>query len=170
MKNQEIRDNFVKLIEKNQGIIFKVSKMYCDNEADREDLFQDILIQLWNAYPSFKGLSKFSTWMYRVALNTAIARVRKGKKLENEQLTPEFKMDVVDGGHENDLEDRIKLLHRAISKLNKAEKAIIMLYMDDYSYEDISDIAGISVSNVGVKIVRIKKKLHTFLKDLGYGS
>ena len=170
MKDQELRDRFIKLIEKNQGIIFKVSKMYCDNETDQEDLFQDILIQLWNAFPSFKGKSKFSTWMYRVALNTAIARIRKEKKLENEELTPEFKFDIPLSEDESDREDRIRLLHRAISKLNKAEKAIIMLYMDDYSYDEISEIAGISVSNVGVKIVRIKKKLQTFLNALGYGS
>lgn len=144
--------------------------MYCDNETDQEDLFQDILIQLWNAFPSFKRKSKFSTWMYRVALNTAIARIRKDKKLKNEELTPEFKFDVSLSEDDGDREDRIRLLHRAISKLNKAEKAIIMLYMDDYSYEEISEIAGISVSNVGVKIVRIKKKLQTFLNALGYGS
>jgi len=170
LKDQELRDSFIKLIEKNQGIIFKVSKMYCDNETDQEDLFQDILIQLWNAYPSFKGLSKFSTWMYRVALNTAIAQIRKGKKLENEELTPEFKFDVPEHEGDDEREERIKLLHRAISRLNKAEKAIIMLYMDDYSYEEISEIVGISVSNVGVKIIRIKKKLQIFLNALGYGS
>jgi len=170
LKDREIKDSFIKLIEKNQGIIFKVSKMYCDNDIDQEDLFQDILIQLWNAYPSFKGHSKFSTWMYRVALNTAISRIRKGKVLDNEELTSDFKFDVSDGETENDLEERSKLLHRAISKLNKAEKAIIMLYMDDYSYEEISEIAGISVSNVGVKIVRIKKKLQMFLNALGYGK
>lgn len=170
MKEREKRENFIQLIEKNQGIIFKVSKMYCDNETDQEDLFQDILIQLWNAYSSFKGQSKFSTWMYRVALNTAIARVRKEKKKPGEELTPEFKFDIPEGDDEKEKEDRIRLLHRAISKLNKAEKAIIMLYMDDYSYEEISEIAGISVSNVGVKIVRIKKKLQTFLNALGYGN
>ena len=142
--------------------------MYCDKEECRRDLFQDILVQLWQSYPSFNKKSKFSTWMYRVALNTAIAQFRKDKK-NNEDLTPDVPVNVPEEESFKEKEDRINLVHKAINKLSKAEKAIIILYMDDYSYEEISEISGLTISNVGVKINRIKTKLQKILKELEYG-
>ena len=142
--------------------------MYCDKDECRQDLFQDILVQLWQSYPSFNNKSKFSTWLYRVALNTAIAQFRKDKK-NNEDSMPEIPVNLVEEETYKEKEDRRKLVQKAISKLNKAEKAIIILYMDDYSYEEISDIAGITMSNVGVKINRIKTKLQKILTELEYG-
>jgi RNA polymerase sigma-70 factor (ECF subfamily) len=106
--------------------------------------------------------------MYRVALNTAIAQFRKDKKV-NEDSISDLPAHIPEDESYKEKEDRIELVHRAINKLNNAEKAIIMLYMDDYSYEEISEISGISVSNVGVKINRIKTKLQTILKELEYG-
>ena len=142
--------------------------MYCDKEECRRDLFQDILVQLWQSYPSFNNKSRFSTWMYRVALNTAIAQFRKDKK-NNEDLTPDVPVNVPEEESFKEKEDRISLVHKAINKLSKAEKAIIILYMDDYSYEEISEISGLTISNVGVKINRIKAKLQKILKELEYG-
>ena len=142
--------------------------MYCDKDECRQDLFQDILVQLWQSYPSFNNKSKFSTWLYRVALNTAIAQFRKDKK-NNEDSMPEIPVNVVEEEPYKEKENRRELVQKAISKLNKAEKAIIILYMDDYSYEEISDIAGITMSNVGVKINRIKTKLQKILTELEYG-
>ncbi len=142
--------------------------MYCDKEEGRRDLFQDILVQLWQSYPSFNNKSRFSTWMYRVALNTAIAQFRKDKK-NNEDLTPDVPVNVPEEESFKEKEDRISLVHKAINKLSKAEKAIIILYMDDYSYEEISEISGLTISNVGVKINRIKAKLQKILKELEYG-
>lgn len=142
--------------------------MYCDKEECRRDLFQDILVQLWQSYPSFNNKSRFSTWMYRVALNTAIAQFRKDKK-NNEDLTPDVLVNVPEEESFKEKEDRINLVHKAINKLSKAEKAIIILYMDDYSYEEISEISGLTISNVGVKINRIKAKLQKILKELEYG-
>jgi RNA polymerase sigma-70 factor, ECF subfamily len=155
-------------MEKNQGIIFKVSSMYCPNKECRKDLFQEIIMQLWRSFPSYNGKSKFSSWMYRVAINTAISQFRKDKR---------SKIDFVSDISENFLneelfeekEERIQILQKAIGKLSKGEKAIIILYMDDYPYEEIAEIVGISISNVGVKINRIKKKLQQILKELGYG-
>ena len=168
MSTINLKEEFVSQIEKHQGIIYKVSRMYCDKDECRQDLFQDILVQLWQSYSSFNQQSKFSTWMYRVALNTAIAQFRKDKK-NNEDTLPEIPVNIIEEETYKEKEDKRDLVQRAISKLSKTEKAIIILYMDDYSYEEISEIAGISMSNVGVKINRIKSKLQKILKELEYG-
>ncbi len=169
MESQSHIEEFTELIEKNQGIIFKVSRMYCDDETCRKDLFQDILLQLWKAYPTYKGLSKFSSWMYRVALNTAISQFRKDKK-NGKNVIREIPQNIIENDNYNEKKERAEMLHKAVSRLSKAEKSVIILYMDDYPYEEISDIIGISVSNVGVKINRIKIKLQKILKELNYGS
>lgn len=162
------KKEFTELIEKNQGIIFKVSGMYCDDETCRKDLFQDILLQLWKSYPTYNGQSKFSSWMYRVALNTAISQFRKDKK-SSPDFIQEIPLNITAEESYNEKEERAEILHKAISKLSKAEKSVIILYMDDCPYNEISEITGISVSNVGVKINRIKKKLQHHLIELGYG-
>ncbi len=168
MDNTKLTKEFSRLIEDNQNIIFKVSCMYCNNENCREDLFQEILLQLWNSFPNFDRKRKYTTWMYRIALNTAISQFRKTKsnKIDFTDSYPETVST-----HDNSAEknEDTRLLFIAISKLSKTEKAIIMLYMDDCSYDEISEIIGISGSNVGVKINRIKKKLKEYLKGLGYG-
>ncbi len=168
MSNIDLKEEFITQIETHQGIIYKVSRMYCDKEQCQQDLFQDILVQLWQSYSSFNKKSKFSTWMYRVALNTAIAQFRKDKR-NNEDPVPEFPINIPEEDSYKEKESKKEIVHWAISKLNKAEKAIIILYMDDYSYEEISEIAGLSISNVGVKINRIKSKLQKILKELEYG-
>lgn len=142
--------------------------MYCDQEECRSDLFQDILLQLWKSYPSFNKKSKFSTWMYRVALNTAIAQFRKDKK-NTEDCKSEIPENISEEQIYEDQEDRRNLVQKAINKLSKAEKAIIILYMDDYPYEEIAEITGMTISNVGVKINRIKTKLQKILRELEYG-
>ena len=168
MRYKNLKEEFVSLIEKHQGIIYKVSRIYCDKEECRKDLFQDILLQLWQSYLSFNQQSKFSTWMYRVALNTAIAQFRKDSKC-NEDTVPEIPVHIIEDESHKEKENRRQLVQKAISKLSKTEKAIIILYMDEYSYEEISEIAGITMSNVGVKINRIKTKLQNILKELEYG-
>lgn len=166
------RDSYIKefteLIKLNQGILFKVSRTYCNGVICRDDLFQDILLELWKSYPTYDKKRKFTTWMYRVALNTAISQLRKdkGKKV---YINQEIPVHITEDNEYNEKNEREKILHKAINKLSKSEKSIIILYMDDYPYEEISDIIGISVTNVGVKINRIKKKLQKQLKELGYG-
>ena len=168
MSTTSLKEEFSELIKKNQGIIFKVSRMYCQNEECAKDLFQDILFQLWNSYPSYNGQAKFTSWMYRVALNTAISQFRKGKR-NLKKINHQIPVNIIEEESFNEKLERAETLHKAIDKLNKAEKSIIILYMDDYPYEEIADIIGISVSNVGVKINRIKTKLQKILKELGYG-
>ncbi|MGB0861565.1 MAG: RNA polymerase sigma factor [Saprospiraceae bacterium] len=163
-KRNEIEQQFAILAEEHQGIIHKVCSMYCPREADRKDLFQDILVQWWRAFPSFKGDAKFSTWAYRVAINTAISNFRKEKRrLDYQSLSSEV-LQIPDLPNANEgMEEQKDLLYRAINQLSKVEKAIMMLYLEDYNYIEIAQIIGITKTNVGVKINRIKGKLKQIL-------
>jgi len=154
------KKEFSELIEKYQAIIHKVTMVYTNGPADREDLFQEICLQLWRSYPNFREEAKFSTWMYRVALNTAISNVRKQKTdLHFEQLHNNDRMEA----EPSDEKEQIQLLYRAISKLNQIDKAIILLWLDEKSYDEIASILGISKTNVSVKLVRIKRKLEEMI-------
>lgn len=157
-------NEFVKLVNESQGIIHKVCRFYCDDQTHREDLFQEIVLQLWKSYPSFKGDAKFSSWMYRVALNVAIQDFRKEKKRKYLFLES-FEFKEPSTIQKNDYEDaRIKALYRAISKLDKIEKAIMMLHLDEVPNDEIAKIIGISQNYVRVKMTRIRTKLATTLK------
>ena len=164
MRNQrEIEKEFIAQIQKHQGILHKICFVYSNNKADKEDLYQEIVLQLWKSYPSFRKESKFSTWMYRVALNTAITLNRKAALFENHktQLSEEYAIAEV-----IDYSEDIKILYKAISKLSKIEKAIIMLWLEEKAYSEISEIVGISEKNVSVKLVRTKNKLEQIIKKL----
>jgi RNA polymerase sigma factor (sigma-70 family) len=155
-----VSSDFLQIIEQHQNIIHKVSRMYRDSREDQEDLFQEIVFQLWKGFSSFRGEAKISSWIYRIALNTSIAVFRK-KKLPldyKEHIPEEFHPSESHETSEN--EER---MYWALRQLNNAEKAIISLYLEDYSYEEISSITGISESNVGVRLNRIKTKLKTIL-------
>lgn len=155
-KQKTNRKAFSKLIKENQRIIHKITMVYENGWADREDLFQEICLQLWLSYPNFREEAKFSTWMYRVALNTAISSVRKEKKKPPFEPLRESEGITEDSSDEK---EKIKLLYRAISKLNRIDKAIILLWLEEKNYEEIAAIMGISKTNVSVKLVRIKRKL-----------
>lgn len=152
---------FLKMVEDNQGIIYKVCNIYRDTKEDQEDLFQEIILQLWKAFPKFRKESKISTWMYRIALNTAIATFRKNR------IALEFKDSLPKGSEYNQADmpsENEERLFEAIRTLNKAERAIIALYLEDYPYKEIAEMTGISENYVGVKINRIKEKLKNILK------
>jgi RNA polymerase sigma-70 factor (ECF subfamily) len=158
-----LEKEFIKIITKNQAIILKTCRMYCNDKLDSEDLFQEIILQLWKSYPKFNGASKISTWMYRIGLNTAITRLRRSSKRRD--TTPLSDKDLE--FPESDLK-RIDIeydqaLQLAITKLNRFDKALLMLYMDENSYSEMAEIMGISESNIGVKINRIKQKLKAIL-------
>ncbi|MDC1105368.1 RNA polymerase sigma factor [Prolixibacteraceae bacterium] len=152
---QEFLDN----ISEHQKIIHKVCSVYCADKECREDLFQEILVQLWRAYPSFKGEAKFSTWMYRVAFNTAITYFKKEKRNVSTQSIESEMFYISDEGKDEEFEERIEFLHRAISTLSSIEKSIILLFLEEKKYDEISEIMGITQNNVRVKISRIKDKL-----------
>lgn len=163
MNNRE--EEFVKQITVSQGIIHKVCRMYCDDEEHRKDLFQEILIQLWKSYESFRGEAKFSTWMYRVAINVAIQDFRKAKKKRNLFFqTNQFKENLEEN-NSGFQDEKLKLMHTAITKLNKVEKAIVMLHLDEKSNEEIAEIIGITQNYVRVKMNRIKIKLSKIVKN-----
>ena len=165
MKNKNLENIFSEKVIESQNIIHKVCSIYCDNTEHRKDLFQEILIQLWKSFPSFRNESKFSTWMYRVALNVAIQDFRKTRK--QQQLffqTNQFK-DTSEEKKSEVQEERLKLMHTAIAKLNKIEKAIMMLHLDEKSNEEIADIVGITQNYVRVKMNRIKIKLSKRIKE-----
>lgn len=134
--------------------------MYRDGVEDREDLFQEIVYQLWKSYPDFKGDSKVSSWMYRIALNTAMAVYRKKKP------TIEFGGEFPEMAHRSDesnVSENEERLFQALKLLDNGEKAIISLYLDDLNYKEISELLGISENNVGVRLNRIKTKLKKML-------
>jgi RNA polymerase sigma factor (sigma-70 family) len=162
LQKQEAEKQFEKHIKENELLILKVCRIYAYSTADREDLFQEIVIQLWNAYPRFKGESKLSTWLYKVALNTAITGLRKKKDfIETRELAqlPEPILDDNAGQVE-----KLNQLHKAIEQLNQVEKAIVMLYMEDKTYEEMEEILGISSGNLRVKMNRIKERLRQLTK------
>ena len=168
MAEKDIEKEFARLINDHKALIHKVCRIYAYSVADRQDLFQEIVINLWKAYPKFKGLSHFSTWMYRVAINTSITILRRQKdfitSFEPDQLPSEIT-------EENDAgEEQRHELNQAITQLNEIEKSIVMLYMEDCSYEEMEDILGITQGNLRVKMSRIKDKLRQLTKNSNHGT
>jgi RNA polymerase sigma-70 factor (ECF subfamily) len=163
MNEKQREAAFLKLIQNHEGIIHKTCFMYCRNHADKEDLYQEIVLQLWKSFSSFRGQAAFSTWMYRVALNTAITMTRKPNLFTDPARIPvvPYEMDDEGGVSEN-----IKTLYKAISHLNKVEKGIILLWLEEKSYEEIAGIMGITLKNVSVKLVRIKSRLAEIIKQI----
>ena len=158
-----MEEEFVKVISENQGIIHKVCSVYCDSEEDRRDLFQEILVQLWKSYPSFRNESKFTTWMYRVALNTAITSFKKIKR-QPVQKALEFEAEqIVHEEYDPKTEEQIALMNKAISQLSGIEKSIILLFLENKKYEEIAEITGITQNYVRVKMNRIKHKLKKYM-------
>jgi RNA polymerase sigma-70 factor (ECF subfamily) len=158
-----IEKEFLEQVRSHQNIIHKICFVYCKNKIDKQDLYQEIILQLWKSYPSFQRRSAFSTWMYRVALNTAISTTRKFWFFTDTGGLPEI--PYTDEAM-SDLSEDIRLLHMAILQLDKIERAIILLWLENDSYEEIAEMTGISIKNVSVKLVRIKSKLAEILKTL----
>jgi RNA polymerase sigma factor (sigma-70 family) len=147
------------LVEEHKGILFKICNSYCSNEAEREDLAQEITYQLLRSYERYDEGYKFTTWMYRVALNVAISFYRKNKRNEPhvplEALSTEPANDTTDAS----LEEKIAALYRFIGELKELDKALMILYLEEKPYSEIAEILGISESNAGTRIGRIKEKL-----------
>jgi len=165
MKQPELEQQFIHLVNENQGIIHKACRLFCKRPEDREDLYQEILLKLWKGYPSFRGDSKATTWMYRVAINTALTFQRK-KRIPFDHNVDAESLPIADDSGTHTLEEDIRLLYKAIGHLNKVDRAITWLYLENNSYEEIGSIIGITVSHVGVKLVRIKEKLEKILNEL----
>ncbi|MEO5999593.1 MAG: sigma-70 family RNA polymerase sigma factor [Chitinophagaceae bacterium] len=147
---------FLQAVHDNQKIIHKVCRLYRDSKEDQEDLYQEIVYQLWKSFPFFKNESKISSWMYRIALNTAMTVYRKKK------LLVEYFVDLPEQNQappENPISENEERLFSALRKLNDSEKAVISLFLEDFSYHEIAAITGLTESNIGVRLNRIKSKL-----------
>ena len=152
---------FIDLVQQNKGIVYKVSRVYATG-ADREDLAQEIVYNLWKSYQTYDASFKFTTWMYRVALNVAISYYKKNKYTKHirEQLQSEPVLITEDNSDEIvELETRYEQMFRIIADLRKIDRSIVFLYLEQKSYREIAEITGISESNVSTRMARIRKKL-----------
>lgn len=159
MNKQEEQAMLMEKIKDNERIIYKICNSYCSNKNDREDLAQEIIYQLLKSYHSFSDQYRFSTWMYRVALNVAISFYRKNKSKKvfyHDEILNELKEEP---GHSSELEDNLTTLEKYINQLKELDKALMILYLGSKSYKEISEILGISETNGATKISRAKEAL-----------
>lgn len=154
---------FAQQVKEHEMLIYKVCRIYAATEADRDDLYQEIVLQLWHSFEKFRGESKFSTWLYRVAINTAISGLRKRKDFIS-SFEPAQLPVVADEPPGNE-EVRLTELYRAVGQLNLIERAIVMLYLEDRSYDEMQEILGINSGSLRVKMTRIKDKLRQMTKN-----
>lgn len=159
-----LQDNFIKEIKANHRIIRKVCLIYARSHDDQEDLFQECLYNAWKAFPNFRHEAKFSTWLYKVALNTALYHKRKSKTASLE-VDLEFYKHVEYKVNNN---DDLAQLYQAISILNAIEKSVVLLYLEGLNYKEIGEITGFTENNIGVKLNRIKEKLKKIMTTDGF--
>jgi RNA polymerase sigma factor (sigma-70 family) len=151
-----MKNDFVKILNDHRALLYKVCNVYCRDPEDRKDLFQEIVLQVWKSLKTFRNESTIGTWMYRIALNTAITHFRKEKQRS------ELKISIGEIQHHDEgtnEEQKINELLNAIETLDKIDKSIVLLYLEEKSYDEISEITGLTKSNVGVRLNRIKTKL-----------
>ena len=161
--SENLEHSFVKQLRENQNIIHKICRLYTNDDDAHKDLFQEITIQLWKAFPKFRGESKFSTWAYRVALNTAITLYRKSTRSVKTVDYESQQYFISNDDYNYEEEERLKLMYKAVYQLNDIEKALVYMYLEDKDYGEISETLGISEVNARVKMNRIKGKLKKIL-------
>lgn len=159
MNEKERKLNFQNIIELNKGILFKVARAYCPDPEERQDLIQEMMIQIWLSIRKYNNNFKISTWLYRISLNVAISFYRKSSTRSNKYTGLNDQIVEIQDKEQAGSEQQLDLLEQFISELKEIDKALMILYLDDKSHSDIAEILGISVSNVGTKIGRIKEKL-----------
>ncbi len=166
MDDQTKLRQYNELLESYKGILIKVARIYCQNTVDRQDLIQEIRIQIWQSLDKFNSDYKLSTWLYRVAINTAISFHRKDKRRQQTWVTHEGDFHQPHELYDKEKEEKLSLLDQFIHELNELDKAIILLYLEGKSHDEISKILGASKSNIGTKIGRIKEKLKKKFSEL----
>ena len=157
------KKEFIEIIKDNEGLIYKVAKVYTYNKEDEQDLYQEIVYQLWKSFSSFRNDSKISTWMYRIALNTSIAYLNKEKRKGIQTPINESLLNKTDTG-DTLKEEQIEVLYANIKKLNTIEKGIILLYLEGKTYDEIANITGFTSTNVGTRLGRIKQNIINQIK------
>lgn len=156
MDKQQLEKEFISLVEAHKRIIYKVCSVYAADRESLNDLYQEIVINLWKAFPRFRGECKVSTWVYRIGLNTCISFFRQSKS--RPEVVP-VTVDLESFDEESDKASQLRELYRMINCLGQLERALILLWLEEKSYQEIADITGISPSHVGVKLTRIREKL-----------
>jgi RNA polymerase sigma-70 factor (ECF subfamily) len=161
--SEEQEKSFVSLVQEHQGLIHKVCILYETDREARNDLFQEIVLQLWKSFHTFRGDSKITTWMYRIALNTAISGLRKlGRKIKTEELD-DYHFNISERA-EDSREEELQKLHWAIRQLTEIERAMIMMALDEVPYDEIAETIGITQNNVRVRMNRIREKLRNLMR------
>lgn len=166
MGNNKHISHFYQLISENKAILYKICNSYCSNEAEHEDLLQEMMYHLWKSAQSFKPEHRFTTWMYRVALNVAISHYRKSKSDLKKVSLNDISVDIASTPASSDKELQLQHLQQSIAQLKELDRALILLWLEENSYAEIADVMGISVSNVATRIGRIKEKLKQQLQHL----
>lgn len=166
---ESIKDDFLEILSNYQGILHKVNLIYFKNASDREDNFQEIIYQLWKSFPGLKNKNSIGSWIYAVSINTSISKLKKESRIEYREKLPES-IDKIDIIEELSLSEVSRMLLKAIYNLNEIDKPIMLLYLEEKSYDEIAEIIGISKSNVGVRINRAKELLKQNLNHLNHGK
>ncbi len=163
------KEEFLEILSDYQGILHKVSLIYFKNPTDRRDNFQEIVYQLWKSFPKLKNINSIGSWVYAVSINTSISRIKRVSRIEYREILPEVPdtSNIIDEISKN---ESLKLLLIAIYNLDEIDKSIMLLNLDEKSYDEIAEIIGISKSNVGVRINRAKEFLKQNIKYLGHGK
>ncbi|WP_316851680.1 RNA polymerase sigma factor [Pedobacter agri] len=164
MKQHNLYQTFEKQIREHERMVYKICRLYGNSDEDRQDLFQEIIIQLWKAYPKYRGDAQFGTWLYRIGLNVAITQYRKQKNKIYATDIETLNIELPEANINTEVEENFQKMYAAIEKLNDIEKAIVMLYLEDKSYDEMEDILGISNGTLRVKMNRIKEKLRQITK------
>lgn len=160
MNAAETKDIFLYVIEANKGIIYKIANSYCNDPEDRKDLFQEIVSQLWKAFGNYSSKNKYSTWIYRIALNVAISFYRKeNRRKAISSPISESVFNLVDYTDNSETESKLRMLQLFIQDLKDMDKALLLLYLEEKSHREIAEIIGITETNVATKIGRIKQLL-----------
>ncbi|MBK9636113.1 MAG: RNA polymerase sigma factor [Bacteroidetes bacterium] len=159
MNENQQKQHFQNIIEQHKGILFKVARAYCQNEDDRQDLIQEMMIQVWQSLHRYNIQFKISTWLYRISLNVAISFYRKNTTRANKYTVLNEQTAQMPTQEKTENEQQLNLLEQFISELKEIDKALMILYLEDKNHTEIAEILGMSVSNVGTKIGRIKDQL-----------
>jgi RNA polymerase sigma-70 factor, ECF subfamily len=166
---KSLKEEFLGILSNYQGILHKVNFIYFRNKADREDNFQEIMYQLWKSFPGLQNRNSIGSWIYSVSINTSISRLKKESRLEYREKLPDSieQFDIIE---DLSLNENLRRLLQAIYNLNDIDKSIILLYLEEKSYDEIAGIIGLSKSNVGVRINRAKELLRQNLNHLNHGN
>ena len=155
---------FHQFLNEHIGVVRRICRIYTDHADDYQDYFQEVVLQLWKAFGTFRGEAQASTWVYRVALNVCLSLLKgKKRRIHEVSLEPDHWSNIAHEGYDTTEEEQVQQLYAAIRQLSEIDRALILLFLEGKKYEEISDILGMSLSNVGVKLNRVKKQLNRLI-------